>query len=176
MSDNVFELIVEEWEANLKQRDRSAAAIDGNFEEVFESLHAAGASFDEARALLPRVIKAHQPSTAVARNTYKCTKSSPRGSYFTEKEFIDQWNKDIADKGTSAFYSIFPRPKKKDEDDDGEPKVYGNMSAREYRAQRRHADQFPILNTEELEKKMLSGTYNPMEDIANILGNKKGDE
>lgn len=173
MSASNFDLIFEEWEANLKTKDRSAGAVSSNFEELFDALKAAGANFDEARALLPKATKAHQPAPALARNTYKNAKSSPKVSGFSEKEFIDQWNKDIADKATGAFYSVFPRPKAKNEDDDGEPKVYGSMSVKEYKAQRRHADAYPILDTEELEKKMMQGTYNPIEDIASILDKKK---
>lgn len=173
MASNL-ELILEQWIAELKNKDRSAPAVEGNFEELFEALKRANASFDEAHALLPRAIKAHQPSTGLARNQYKHRAGSVKMSGLTEKEFIDSWNKDISDKGTNAFYSVFPRPKNSDEeDDDPEPKVYGSMSAKEYKLQRRHADQFPILDTEALERKMLSGTYNPVEDIANILGKKE---
>lgn len=174
MTANNFDLIFEEWKADLKNKDRSALAVYGNFEDLFNRLRVAAATFDEAHKYLSDAIKAHQPPPALARNTYKMLKSSPKMSAFTEKEFIDQWNKDISDKATNAFYDAFPRPKTKDEeDDDGEPKVYGNMSIKEYKMQRKYADTFPILNTEELERKMLSGTYNPMEDIAILLGKKK---
>ena len=174
MTINNFDLIFEQWKADLKNRDRSAAAVYGNFEALFTSLRAAGATFDEAHKYLPNATKAHQPDPALARNTYKCLKTSPKLAGFSEKEFVDKWNKDIADKATNAFYDTFPRPKSKDEEDeDGEPKVYGNMSAKEYKLQRKYADTYPVLNTEELEKKMLSGTYNPMEDIAILLGKKK---
>ena len=166
-----FDLILEEWISGLKNRDRSAPAVESNFEELFDSLKRANASFDEAHALLPKAVKAHLPPPGLARNTYKHIKNSPKASGLTEKEFIEAWNKDINDKGTNAFYSVFPRPKE-DDDEDPEPKVYGSMSVKEYKLQRRHADQFPILNTEELEQKMLSGSYNPIEDIANILGKK----
>ena len=92
----------------------------------------------------------------------------------TEKEFIDQWNQDIADKCSAAFFAIFPIEKPKDPDDDGEPKVFGNMSAKEYAAQRRYADQFPVLNTEELERRMRESmnSYNDL-NIENILGGIK---
>jgi hypothetical protein len=166
-----LDLILEEWEASLKQKDRSAGAVGSNFDELFEKLKAAGATFEEAHAILPKAIKMHQPPLPVARNTYKSTKMIAKVAAFTEKEFIERWNKDIADKGTNSFFSIFPRPKQEDEEDPG-PKVYGNMSAKEYRLQRRYADQFPVLNTEELEKRMVQGTYNPMEDIADVLGKK----
>jgi len=170
--DNKFDLILEEWEAGLKQKDRSSGSVSSNFDELFEKLRAAGATFDEAHTILPRAIKMHQPSLAVARNVHKSAKFMTKMANISEKEFVDKWNKDIADKGTNAFYSLFPRPKGEDEEDPG-PKVFGNMSAREYRLQRRYADQFPILDTEELEKKMVNNTYNPLDDIADIL-DKKG--
>lgn len=171
MTQNNFDLIFEDWKASLKTRDRSANAVVGNYEDLFEQLRAAGATFADVHPMLQKAIKAHQPPPGLARNTYKTMKTNPKISSYTEKEFIDKWNQDIADKATNTFFSVFPVPKNKDQEDD-EPKVYGNMSAKEYRAQRRYSDQFPVLNTEELEKRVLSGSYNPLEDIKNILGKK----
>lgn len=170
-----LELILEEWVANLKNKDRSAPYVESNFEEFFQALKRANATFDEAHDLLPRAIKAHQPSPFLIKRVYKSMKADGRADG-TEKEFEEIWTKDIADKGSSALYGVFPRPKNIDEEDeDPEPKVFGSMSAKEYKLQRKHADSFPILDTEELERKMLTGTYNPVEDIANILGKKKDD-
>lgn len=169
------ELILEEWIANLKNKDRSTNFVEGNFDEFFEALKRANATFDEARDLLPKAIKAHLPASGLIRNTYKTRKAAGKIFDLSEKEFTDSWTKDITDKGTNSMYAFFPRPKSSDEEDDDEPKVYGSMSVKEYRAQRKHASQYPILDTEELERRSLSGTYNPMEEIANILGKKKGD-
>lgn len=174
MSNSNLDLIFEEWKANLKQKDRSAGAVTGNFEELFDELKRANATFDEAHSVLPKAIKAHQPAPSLARNIYKSSKSNPKVAGTTEKEFIDRWNEDIESKGTAAFFDLFPRPKL-DTDDDGEPKVYGQMSAKEYRAQRRYADSFPVLNTEALERAMVRGdSYNPLEDpdLEDILGDK----
>lgn len=172
MSNPNLELIFDEWKANLKNRDRSGPAVAGNFDELFHELKKANATFEEAHAILPKAIKAHLPPIGLAKNIYKNGKTNPKVACYSEKEFIDQWNQDINDKGTAAFFDNFPRAKT-DPDDDGEPKVYGQMSAKEYRAQRRYADSFPILNTEALERAMVRGTsYNPLEDadLQNILG------
>ena len=150
MTINNFDLIFEQWKADLKNRDRSAAAVYGNFEALFTSLRAAGATFDEAHKYLPNATKAHQPDPALARNTYKCLKTSPKLAGFSEKEFVDKWNKDIADKATNAFYDTFPRPKSKDEEDD-ERKVGGNkITAKEYRLMRNHIDQFKHVDLDSL--------------------------
>jgi hypothetical protein len=50
------------------------------------------------------------------------------------------------------------------------------MSVKEYKAQRRYADSFPRLDTEALERALVSNSYNPMDDIDNILGEKKDGE
>lgn len=172
MSNNL-DLIFDEWKANLKQKDRASAAVTGNFEELFEELKRANATFDEVHAMLPKIIKAHLPPPGLARSIYKTSKTNPKTAAQSEKEFIDKWNQDIDDKGTAAFFDTFPRPKVKS-DDDGEPKVYGQMSAKEYKAQRKYADSFPRLDTEALERAMIDQTYNPMEDLENILGTKNG--
>ena len=174
MINSNLSLIFDEWKANLKSRDRSSNAVTGNFDELFETLKRSNATFEEAHAILPRAIKAHLPHPAVAKTIYKNSKSNPKVAHYTEKEFVDQWNQDIADKGTASFFDVFPRPKI-DADEDGEPKIFGQMSAKEYRAQRRYAEQFPRINTEALERALVSNTYNPAEDYQNILGEDDGD-
>jgi len=169
--NNNLEIIFEEWKANLRSKDRSAVAVSSNFEELFEELKKAGITFDEAHGLLSKAIKAHQPDNGLAKNVWKQFKHNPKIGCYSEKEFIDRWNSDIASKATEAFFSLYPREKIKDPED-SEPKVYGNMSAKEYKAQRKYADQYPILNTAALEKKMLLESYNPLEDIKNILGDE----
>lgn len=173
MSKSNLDLLFEEWKSSLKERDRSAPAVSSNFEALFEELKKAGATFEEAQEYLPKAIKAHQPAPGLARSIYRTTaKTNAKTAAYTEKEFVDKWNQDIHDAGTNVFFEFFPRAKV-DPDDDGEPKVYGQMSAKEYRLQRKYADSFPRLNTEALERALIHQTYNPMDDLENILGDKK---
>lgn len=172
MGQNDLNLMFERWKASLREKNRSSEFVSSNFEELFEALSRAKASFNEAHAFLQPAIKAHQPGVGLAKAIWKQVKNNPKNAGLSEKSFLDGWNKDIADKATNAFYGFFEL---KDDDDDGEPKVYGNMSAKEYRAQRKLADSFPILDTEELEKKLHESSYNPIEDlIANVCKDEDG--
>ena len=163
MSTANLDLIYEKWKASLHEKDRSREFVGANFDELFDAFNSAGATFEEAHAYLQQAIKVHLPSPAVAKNTWKSMKSHPMNSVLTEKEFIDGWHKDISDKATCSFYNIFPVPEEKD--DDKEPKVYGSMSAKEYKLQRRHAESYPVLNTEDLEQELKANAYDPVEDI-----------
>lgn len=161
-----LDLLFERWKASLKEKDRSREFISGNFDELFDGLNSAGATFEQAHEYLQPAVKAHLPSPHVARNSWKNARNAPEFAGMTEKEYIDGWHKDIADKATNSFYHIFPIPE--EQDSDGEPKVYGSMSAKEYKLQRRHAESYPILNTEELERRLQqisSGPYDPARDI-----------
>lgn len=169
--NNVLELLLQQWIASLKTKDRSAAAVSGNFEELFESLKNSGATFEEAHEILPKAVKAHQPVASLTRAQYKNLKKKVFDFDKTEKEFTEEWNRSIDDKGTAAFFEFFPLPKM---DEDGEPKVYGNMSAKEYKAQRRYAEQFPVLDTTELEKRMNEREYNL--DIEDMLKHVLGED
>jgi hypothetical protein len=163
MSTANLDLIFEKWKSSLRKKDRSRDAVSNNFDELFDAFNSAGATFEETHAYLAQAIKAHLPPPALAKATWKLVKNNPSKIEATEKEFIDSWHKDISDKATNSFYHIYPLPDDKDED--AEPKVYGSMSAREYKLQRRHADSYPILDTEELERRLQSDTYDPEEDI-----------
>jgi len=166
-------LIFEEWKASLSKKDRTVKSVEENFQCLFENLKNANVTFDEAFEFLEKATNAHYPKHAVAVNTYNRLKSIPRIKALGEKLFIKEWHKDIEEKCKSAFFSIYPRTKQKisktKDDDDGEPKVFGNMSAKEYRLQRQYADQFPVLNTEELEKRLRDTSYNPLEDYKRVL-------
>jgi predicted RNase H-like HicB family nuclease len=158
-----LDLIYEKWKASLREKDRSREFVSSNFDELFDAFNSAGATFEEAHAYLQQAIKVHLPSPGLARATWKMVKGSPNNAEITEKEFIDGWHKDIGDKATNSFYHVYPLPE--EQDHDGEPKVYGSMSAKEYKLQRKHADSYPVLDTEELERRLQSEVYNPVEDI-----------
>lgn len=168
----LIDLAFVQWVAELKSKPRGAKHVRSNFEELFENWKQIGATFDELyENYLPKAIKAHCPSSSMARGFYKNLKKTVAQFDKTEKEFIDEWNASIEAKGTEVFFEFFPA---KSLDHDDEPKVFGNMSAQEYRAQRRYADQFPTLDTTELVKQWQQQQYNI--DIDTMLENVLGDE
>lgn len=166
----LIEIALVEWVALLKSRDRSRKAVRPNFEDLFQKWKDLGAGFDDLyETYLPKAIKAHQPLPSVARSMYKQIKMKAAIDK-SEKEFIDEWNQSIEGTGTEVFFEFFPATPA---DHDPEPKVYGNMSATEYRAQRRYADQFPTLDTREAVRLWREQTeYNlDVEDVLeNVLG------
>lgn len=168
--NKLIEITLVEWIASLKSRDRSHKNVRPHFEELFQTWKDHGAGFDDLyETYLPKAIKAHQPLPSVARTVYKKLKSITSIDK-TEKEFIDEWNDSIEGTGTETFFEFFPATPA---DHDPEPKVYGNMSATEYRAQRRYADQFPTLDTREAVRLWREQTeYNlDVEDVLeNVLG------
>lgn len=165
-----IEIVLVEWIANLKSRDRSRKAVRPNFEELFQKWKDLGCTFDEVyETYLPKAVKAHQPLPSVARSMYKQIKMKTIIDK-TEKEFVDEWNDSIEGTGTEVFFEFFPATPV---DHDPEPKVFGNMSAAEYRAQRRYADQFPTLDTREAVRLWREQTEYNM-DVEGILDNVLG--
>ncbi len=167
-----LEIALVEWTASLKSKDRSRKSVRPNFEELFQKWKDLDGSFDELyESLLPKAIKAHQPVPSVARSMYKTIKQKASIDK-TEKEFIEEWNSSIEATGTEVFFEFFPATPL---DHDPEPKTFGSMSATEYRAQRRYADQFPTLNTDELVRQWREQQeYNL--DVETVLENVLGDE
>lgn len=164
--NNVAELIFERWVASLPSRDRSKAKTPDNFDDLFSELQRAGVSFADANAILPRAIKAHQPGGTAKKNTWEKVKKYFEG---TQAEFMTEWSDSIKASGTDVFFSIYPL--KINEDDDGEPKVFGSMSVKEYRLQRKHADSYPMVNTAELVKRMKERQALNL-DLDNVLGDE----
>jgi hypothetical protein len=170
----IIELTLVQWIAALKSKDRSHKSVKPNFEELFQAWKQSGCTFDELyEVYLPKAIKAHQPLPSVARSAYKSIKA--KAGYLldkSEKEFLEEWTASIEAAGTEVFFDYFPATNL---DKDDEPKVFGNMSAKEYRAQRKYADQFPTLDTTELVKQWKEEKYNINIDdmLSNVLGNDK---
>lgn len=159
------ELIFRQWVASLQSRDRSREAIRDNFDDLFHSLKNEGLTLEGAYEYLDKATKAHQPNASIVRSVYRRLKAAGR-AFVPEEEFHEIWCKDIADKANASFFEVFPVDVKEEED----PIIFGNMSLKEYKAQRRHAEQYPRLDLEELERRMTSGNYNPVDDIKKLVG------
>lgn len=160
------DLIFQQWVASLKSRDRSSKAIQGNFEELFSQLKREGLILESAYDYLPKAIKAHEPTASLIRTVYKKQKIAGK-TQATEKEFQENWCQDIADKANVAFFEVFPVEVKEEEPED--PIVHGSMTEKEYKLQRKHAEEYPRLDVEEFERRMLAEDYNPVDDITAAL-------
>lgn len=152
MSDPKFQLIFEKWKASLRDRDRSAEFVTSNFDDLFDELSRAGATFDEAHEIMPMAVKAHQPSSGLIRQVWKLTKTRLKTFDLSEKEFAEKWCGDIADQAVNSFHNSFqmqmPQP---------EGFSAGKISDKEYKLMRQHADHFKQLD--------LSSLPDPNEDL-----------
>lgn len=160
-------IVYDRWTSSLKERDRRRDQVQGNFDELFSELKALNLSFKEAHVYLAPAIKAHMPNNAVKKNTWK--KLSTLMKNVTESEFYKDWEDLIKSKGTESFFSFFPLNIKNDEDD--EPKVYGNMSSKEYSLQRKHADSFPRVDLNKLRQQQLNQNFEEI-NLDDVLGDK----
>lgn len=169
--NDTADLVFERWQAALKNKDRSRKNVPNNFDELFSDLKRADIPFKDAHDLLSRAVKAHLPNKSVVRHTWNGTKAL-HNIFANENEFAAEWNESIKNSATDMFFSNYPL--KIDDDDDGEPKVYGNMSVKEYRLQRRYADAFPTLNTDDLIRQMKE-RQTLQSDLSNVLGGENDD-
>jgi len=170
-----YDLLFEQWKSSLAERDRRTSFVQGNFEELFDSLKSEGLVLEGAYEFLPRAIKAHSPTSSLVKTMYKKLKTSPKFQYLNEQEFEEQWIKDISDRANIAFFNVFPVKTKKAENVEEEPIMYGSMTAKEYQLQRNHADSFPRLNLDEIKRQRQQANYDPLADMGILLGKENGD-
>lgn len=164
------DLIFQQWVASLQTRDRTRNAIKGNFEDLFSALKREGLVLESAYEYLGKAIKAHEPSPQLVKNVYRKMKMSGR-AYVPEKEFQEAWCKDIADKANASFFEVFPVEIAPEDPD--EQVVHGNMTAKEYKLQRQHAEEYPRLDIEEFQRRMIAEDYNPVADITALMDETK---
>lgn len=169
MSNPKFDLIFERWKASLQSKKRDRNHLNSNFDELFDQLKNAGATLDEARAILPNATKAHQPSSQTAKHYWNTVRRQPQYAGVSENEFVTDWNKFIADSATNSMFVFFPITD--GEEDDGTPKVYGDgkISSREHARMTAHSDCFEMLDVQEIEKQDRVITE---EEMMDILGGK----
>lgn len=162
---NTLDLILDQWVSSLQSRDRSIKGYRSNFEDFLYSIKRAGADAKVAKEYLDKAIKAHMPSPFVKKASWNKNKAK---ASVTEKEYYASWENGIKQYATEVYFEVYPIVLPK-EDDDGEPKVYGTMSAKEYKLQRKHAESFPILDTTKLEEEYKRRQALEF-DFDNILG------
>ncbi len=170
-----YDLLFEQWKSSLVERDRRTPSVQGNFEELFDTLKSEGLILESAYEYLPKAIKAHSPTSTLVKTMFKKLKASPKFQYANEREFEEQWVKDISDRANVAFFNVFPVQTKKSDDAEEEPAMFGSMTAKEYKLQRSHADSFPRLNLDEIKRQRQESNYDLSADMATLLGNVNGD-
>jgi len=165
--DDKVELIFAKWESSLVNRDKRHEATAGNFSELFEKLNRELVPFDVAYQLVSKAARAHMPNSGIIENVYK-KKNIP----IPKDQWKKDWFKQIEDTAMNAFFEVYKSPLDEDPEDKM-PKAYGNMSEKEYKAQRSHADSFVSVNTDELEK-AYANSDNTI-DLSKIFGDDGGE-
>jgi len=172
-----YDLLFEQLKATLASRDRRSAFVQGNFEELFEILKSEDLSLEAAYEYMPKAVRAHAPSASLVKTMFKKLKNSPTFAFSNERDFEEHWVGEIETKAKAAFFNVFPLPVKKKAEpppEETEPPLFGNMTAKEYKLQREHADAFPRLTVEEIRRRRAAAeaaaNYNPLDEIDSILG------
>jgi hypothetical protein len=146
--------------------DKTHTKVDGNFDVLFCNLKNSKVNFDLAHEIMNKAIIAHYPNQSIIDNVYKRINATLKGK--TKQEFSDDWKESISASGKRMFYSQYDIEGSAKE----EKKEYGSMSAREYRLQRKHAEEFPLIDWEKIELKPMS--EDDIKELENLIKNFGG--
>ena len=162
------ELILEEWISSLRTtRDKTYRSVRANFDDLNEAWKNAGVDSKVANAMLDLAIKAHYPKIALAKNLY-FKNAWTKKAFDSYQDYYKDWCDNIKAQAMASYFDFYPINMSK-EDDDGQPKVYGSMSKKEYSLQRKYADSFPSVDYYEIEKR-IQERKRLQENNLNILG------
>lgn len=139
------DLLFDKWKAELKFKDRSRTAVEGNFDALFSTMHKSKIPFIIAYEIMGKAIKAHMPSDEVVKNSYAKIKAVIGKS---KDQYETDWKENIDAKGKQVFYSLYSIDGTTG--DTNEDKEYGSMSATEYRKQRAYVDAMPAIDWENI--------------------------
>ena len=169
--------ILQKWQVDLAEKNKSWANIQTNFDELLFSWEQVGIECDDAHNLFPEAIKAHLPSIRIAKAAYS---KSTSAKLTTLEEFVKDWNKGIADKAWQVFYLYYRVDENKNEvvKNTSIESKYGSMSIQEYSKQRKYADAYEVIDPNtinhnpidisELEKAMESISDGPDLDLEDL--------
>lgn len=165
MTNITHDLLFQQWKASLPNRDRSKDAVSINFTELFESLLAEGMTFEEAHELLPKAIKAHYPTSSHVKNAWKKWKHLQK--WDNEKAFEEEWQQDISNRASAAFFEVYPiktkaLPKVAKVE---EPKPIGKLTTQEYKLMREYADSIPSFDFDALEREQVKDSDVDLDDL-----------
>ena len=147
--------ILKEWRADLREMDRSIKHVKENFGILFHNLFEANIPPEMVESIFDDAVRAHFPPKTVIDNTYKNHFSS---KYLSKHEFLKQWEEAIELDAIEVRKEYYPM----DELTGVEPPKtqFGQMSRKEYSAQRKYADSFRELDPNSIQ--------HVAEDIADI--------
>ncbi len=144
-------LILDRWKADLTQMNRSFDSVADNFDDLVSNMYLAEVPFELAEENINAAILEHYPSTQIAKMVWKNAKSKKQ----TDLDFsayINEWKEAISKEGKRVFYGRYKLLSDKTVKEN--TKTSGSMSQKEYRAQRRYAESFPVLDTSKIEVKI----------------------
>ena len=130
--------LLHQWMVSLKTKDRKKGSLITNFDELVSSFKSFDISYDKAKDLMGKAIKAHLPSEKIAEATYNKYKFNIKQS---KKEYLESWFKNIEEAGWGVFYNYYSLINKENQTD------LNGISKEEYLRQRKYAESFPILDT-----------------------------
>lgn len=155
------DLLLDKWKAELKFKDRSRMAVEGNFDGLFVTLFKSKIPFVIAYEIMGKAIKAHMPNDSVVKSTYIKIKSVIGK---TKEEYESDWRENIDAKGKQVFYSYYNIDGTSGNSD--EELKYGSMSATEYRKQRAYVDAMPAIDWENINWEIREEpAYDPSADL-----------
>lgn len=133
--------IFDKWKSNFRDKQKGKDHIYENFNELFFEMSRNFIPSEVAYEYIRLAATRHLPDNYVVDRTYN--NSASRKSQ-TKAEFFEGWKTMIFDKATQAFYDVYPLdPQQEDTDKIQLPR---GMSKKEYVLQRKHAQEFPILD------------------------------
>jgi hypothetical protein len=153
------DLLFEKWKAELKLKDRSRVAVEGNFDQLFSVINKSKIPFAMAYEIMGKAIKAHMPSDEVVKGSYNRIKSVIGK---TKDQYEKDWKENIDAKGKQVFYSYYNIDGTVG--DTNEETKYGSMSATEYRKQRAYVEAMPILDWENIKWDLKEEAYDPSQE------------
>ncbi len=133
--------ILKEWRADLRDMDRSIKHVKENFGILFHNLFEANIPAGIVDSIFSDAVRAHFPPKTVIDSTYKGHYSS---KFLTKQEFLKEWESAIELDAVEMRKEYYPM----DELAGVEPPKtqFGQMSSKEYTAQRKYADSFRELD------------------------------
>lgn len=165
------EKLFEKWRSNFRDRLKDKENIYANFNDLFFEMSRNFISSEIAHEYLKPAVAKHIPDSYIVDRTYN---NSSVKKIQSKSEFLENWKNLILDKATQAFYDVYPLENQQEEQE--KIQLPKGMSKKEYVLQRKHAQEFPLLDIS-----MIQDMYKQIQDedvlsFDDILGDLNGED
>ena len=141
--------ILSSFEKRLKSltpKDKNMKMMEEMLDDLFCDCYTQDIPREDIEPYIIKIAKMIYPNSFISKRYYNNVRYLPKYQGISYEDFIMHWKETLDEKTYLAFINHYP-----EEAEAVSVKKIGSMDAKEYKAQRKHAESYPIIDTDSIQ-------------------------